>query len=262
MNVVRPGKYSAIPGHEGIGTVVQLGPGVPDTALLGQRVGVKWLWSACRTCSSCKKGKINHCARQRNTSLHTYGTLQEYVLAHAEFVVRIPDGVKSEIAAPLLCAGLSLAGAVSKLAPEVQPGDFVAIVGAGGGLGHIGTQIASIKGYKVIAIDSGAEKEALCKEMGAVAFVDYAKEKDVAQAVKDLTNGEGADAVICVAGSERAYTQAPEFLRNCGVFVCVGLPPDTFMFPVSPIHIANKGSLSRHSIDSRRIWNANIFGGK
>jgi propanol-preferring alcohol dehydrogenase len=159
-------------------------------------------------------------------------------------VTKIPEGVKSEIAAPLLCAGLSLAGAVSKLTPEVNSGDFVAIIGAGGGLGHIGVQIATIKGYKVIAIDSGAEKEKLTKEMGAVAFVDYAKQ-DVLQAVRDLTNGEGAHGVICVAGSERAYQQAPALARNSGVFVCVGLPPDTFMFPMSPIHIANRG-ISSH----------------
>lgn len=162
------------------------------------------------------------------------------MVAHANFLTTIPDGVKSEVAAPLLCAGLSLAGAVSKLQPEVQPGDFVAIVGAGGGLGHVGVQVASVKGYKVIAIDSGIEKEKLSKDMGAVAFVDYAKQ-DVVQAVKDLTDGEGAHGVICVAGSEKAYQQAPGLVRNSGVLVCVGLPPDTFMFPMSPITIANRG---------------------
>lgn len=239
MNVEGRGTYTPVPGHEGVGVVVKLGANAPES-LLGKRVGIKWLWSACSTCTSCKKGKINHCARQKNTGRSVWGTLQEYVVAHADFVTEIPEGVKSEVAAPLLCAGLSLAGAVSKLSPEVQPGDYVAIVGAGGGLGHIGVQIATIKGFKVIAIDSGADKEKLTKEMGAVAFVDYAKQ-DVVQAVRDLTDGEGAHGIICVAGSERAYTQAPELVRNSGVFVCVGLPPDTFMFPMSPIHIANRG---------------------
>jgi propanol-preferring alcohol dehydrogenase len=238
-NLSVPGKYTEVPGHEGVGHVVALGPGAsPD--LMGKRVGVKWLWSACKQCTSCKKGKINHCSKQLNTGRSVWGTLQQYTVAHADFVTHIPEGVKSEIAAPLLCAGLSLAGAVSKLAPDVVPGDYVAIVGAGGGLGHIGVQIATIKGYKVIGIDSGADKEKLCKEMGAVAFVDYAKQ-DVVQAVRDLTDGEGAHGVICVAGSERAYLQAPELVRNSGVFVCVGLPPDSFMFPMSPIHIANRG---------------------
>ncbi|KAI4913511.1 hypothetical protein J4E90_005228 [Alternaria incomplexa] len=244
-NLVSPGKYTEVPGHEGVGTVVSLGQGVSED-LLGKRVGIKWLWNACKECSSCKQGKENHCAKQKNTGRSVWGTLQQYVVADAEFVTMIPEGVKSEIAAPLLCAGLSLAGAVSKLTPEVNPGDFVAIIGAGGGLGHIGVQIATIKGYKVIAIDSGAEKEKLTKEMGAVAFVDYAKQ-DVLQAVRDLTDGEGAHGVICVAGSERAYLQAPALARNSGVFVCVGLPPDTFMFPMSPIHIANRGLVIRGS---------------
>jgi propanol-preferring alcohol dehydrogenase len=238
-NVEMPGIYTEIPGHEGVGQVVKLGPGVSKD-LLGKRVGIKWLWSACNQCTSCKKGKINHCAKQLDTGRSVWGTLQQYVVAHADFITQIPDGVKSEVAAPLLCAGLSLAGAVSKLEPEVQPGDFVAIIGAGGGLGHIGVQIATIKGYKVIAIDSGAEKEKLSKEMGAVAFVDYMKQNTV-QAVRDLTDGEGAHGVICVAGSEKAYQQAPDLARNSGVFVCVGLPPPTFMFPMSPIMIANRG---------------------
>ncbi|KAF2126960.1 GroES-like protein [Dothidotthia symphoricarpi CBS 119687] len=245
MSVEVPGKYTPVPGHEGVGYVVKLGPGVSQD-LMGKRVGVKWLYSACNKCTSCRKGRINHCASQRNTSRSVWGTLQQYVVADADFVTHIPAGVSSEVAAPLLCAGLSLAGAVSKLTPEVQPGEFVAIIGAGGGLGHIGVQIATIKGYKVIAIDGGSDKEKLCKEMGAVAFVDYTKQ-DVVQTVKDLTDGEGAHAVICVAGSEKAYLQAPSLVRNFGVFVCVGLPPDSFMFPMSPIHIANRGLVIKGS---------------
>lgn len=240
-----PGKYEQVPGHEGVGKVVKLGSGVSEE-LLGKRVGVKWLWSACKECASCKAGKVNHCGKQVNSGRQVWGTLQQYTVAHADFVTLIPDGVKSEVAAPLLCAGLSLAGAVSKLAPDVMPGDYVAIVGAGGGLGHIGVQIASLKGYKVIGIDSGADKEKLCKEMGAFGFVDYAKQ-DIVQAVQDLTDGEGAHGVICVAGSERAYEQAPALVRNSGVFVCVGLPPDTYMFPMSPIHIANRGLIIKGS---------------
>jgi len=244
-NVYGMGKYEDIPGHEGVGVVVKLGEGAsPD--LLDKRVGIKWLYSACGTCAACKKGKVNNCPNQLNTGRSVNGTLQQYVVAHAKYITLIPDGVPSEVAAPLLCAGLSLAGAVSKVAPEVQPGEFVAIVGAGGGLGHIGVQIAAHTGYKVIAIDSGEDKRKLCIEMGAVAFVDYAKE-NVESAVKALTDGEGAHGLICVAGSERAYQQAPSLVRNNGVFVCVGLPPDDFMFPMSPIHIANQGLVIKGS---------------
>jgi propanol-preferring alcohol dehydrogenase len=164
-------------------------------------------------------------------------------VAHADFLTFIPDGLASEIAAPLLCAGLSLAGAVSKLSPELHAGDWVVITGAGGGLGHIGVQIAArIEEYKVIAVDTGADKEKLCLEMGASVFIDYMKE-DVVKAVKDNTDGVGAHGVICVAGSEKAYEQAIQLVRNTGVFVCVGLPPPTWRFPMSPIHIANAGEL-------------------
>ncbi|KAF2473699.1 uncharacterized protein BDR25DRAFT_169479, partial [Lindgomyces ingoldianus] len=188
-----------------------------------------------------------HLLRQKNTGRSVRGTLQQYVVAHADFVSRIPDGVPSEVAAPLLCAGLSLAGAVSKCEPEVKEGEWVAIVGAGGGLGHIGVQIAAkTKGYRVIAIDSGVEKERLCKEMGAEVFVDFAKE-DVVKTVQGMTDGEGAHAVICVAGTEKAYEQAVNLVRNNGVFVCVGLPPDTYMFPMSPIQIANRGLVIKGS---------------
>ncbi|KAF1962088.1 alcohol dehydrogenase-like protein [Byssothecium circinans] len=245
MNVEGRGSYTPIPGHEGVGTVVSLGPGSPSS-LLGKRVGIKWLWSACGKCSACKRGQINNCPAQSNTGRTVLGTLQQYVVAHADFVQIIPDGVESEVAAPLLCAGLSLAGAVSKLAPEVQKGDAVVIVGAGGGLGHIGVQIATIKGFRVLAVDSGAEKERLCKEMGAVEFIDYAK-VNVVEAVRALTDGEGAHGVIMVAGSEKAYEQGPQLVRNNGVFVCVGLPPPTFMFPMSPIQIANRGLVIRGS---------------
>jgi propanol-preferring alcohol dehydrogenase len=238
-NVEGLSKYEDIPGHEGVGVVVKLGEGA-SSDLLHRRVGIKWLYSACGKCAACKKGKVNNCPKQLNTGRSVNGTLQQYVVADASYLTMIPEGVPSEVAAPLLCAGLSLAGAVSKVAPEVQPGEFVAIVGAGGGLGHIGVQIAVLTGYKVIAIDSGEDKRKLCTEMGAVAFVDYAKE-DVVSVVQGLTDGEGAHGVICVAGSERAYQQAPSLVRNNGVFVCVGLPPDDFMFPMSPIHIANRG---------------------
>ncbi|KAF2475130.1 uncharacterized protein BDR25DRAFT_279065 [Lindgomyces ingoldianus] len=245
-NVEGMGVYTDIPGHEGVGTVVKLGPGASDS-LMGKRVGIKWLWSACNKCAACVVGNTNNCPNQLNTGRSVRGTLQQYVVAHADFVSLIPDGLASEVAAPLLCAGLSLAGAVSKCSPEVKPGEWVAIVGAGGGLGHIGVQIAAkTKGYKVIAIDSGADKAQLCKEMGATAFVDYAKE-DVLKTVKGLTDGEGAHAVICVAGSEKAYEQAPNLVRNNGVFVCVGLPPDAFMFPMSPIQIANRGLIIKGS---------------
>jgi alcohol dehydrogenase, propanol-preferring len=133
-----------------------------------------------------------------------------------------------------------MAGAVSKL-EGLQRGDWVVIPGAGGGLGHLGVQIAARQeGYRVIAVDSGEEKRKLCLELGATEFVDF-KDVDVEKRVKELTDGEGAHAVIVVPGSEKAYELAPKLIRNTGTLVCVGLPRGDFHVPVAPIEVANRG---------------------
>lgn len=75
-------------------------------------------------------------------------------------------------------AGLSLYGAIADT--NTKPGDWLALPGAGGGLGHLGLQIALRKGLKVIAIDSGADKKAVCEELGATAFIDF-KDGDVSR---------------------------------------------------------------------------------
>ncbi|KAJ5566607.1 hypothetical protein N7535_008245 [Penicillium sp. DV-2018c] len=225
------GLYNSIIGHEGVGTVVKAGPEVSES-LLGERVGIKWLYSACNDCSVCKRGYPHNCAQQLNTSRHVPGTLQQYVIADARFLSRIPDGLADEIAAPLLCAGLTMVGALSKLDKELQAGDFIVISGSGGGLGHIGVQIAArMKNLRVIAVDSGEEKRALSLESGAEVFFDYRTE-DVIARVREYT-GEGAHATIVVPGTEEALKMAPDLVRNMGFIINVGLPRNDLHIPLS-----------------------------
>ncbi|OQD79304.1 hypothetical protein PENANT_c055G00387 [Penicillium antarcticum] len=215
------GANSAIPGHEGVGRVVALGPSAPST-LLGQRVG-------------------------RNTGRNVPGTLEQYVVADARYVSHIPDSLLSEVAAPLLCAGLSMAGAISRLEPELRRGDWVVLPGAGGGLGHLGLQIAArTKGYRVIAVDTGEAKRKLCMSLGATAFVDFLKE-DVEMNVKELTGGECAHGIVVVPGGQKAYTLAPKLIRSRGVIVCVGLPREDFHIPISPIECCDRGLVIKGS---------------
>ncbi|CAG8225301.1 unnamed protein product [Penicillium salamii] len=225
------GAYNSIIGHEGVGVVVEAGTEA-SRSLLGKRVGVKWLYSACNKCSVCKRGYPHNCAQQLNTSRHVPGTLQQYVIADARFVTLIPDEVSDEIAAPLLCAGLTMVGALAKLDNELHAGDFVVISGSGGGLGHIGVQIAArMKLLRVIAIDSGKDKEAVSRESGAEFFIDY-KTEDVIARVRDIT-GEGAHATIVVPGTEEALAMAPQVVRNMGFVVNVGLPRNDLNIPLS-----------------------------
>ncbi|KAJ5118203.1 hypothetical protein N7448_009917 [Penicillium atrosanguineum] len=242
------GTTSPIPGHEGVGWVIALGPSAPST-LLGQRVGIRWLHSACGVCSVCSSIPAfpNNCPQQRNTGRNVPGTLEQYMVAHAFYLSHIPDGLPSEVAAPLLCAGLSMAGAISRLEPELERGNWVIIPGAGGGLGHLGLQIAArTKGYRVVAVDTGEAKRELCLSLGAEAFVDFLTE-DIEMKVKELTDGEFAHGIVVVPGGQKAYTLAPKLIRNRGVMVCVGLPREDFHIPISPIECCDRGLVIKGS---------------
>ncbi|KAK7420713.1 hypothetical protein QQZ08_010294 [Neonectria magnoliae] len=223
-------QYNPIVGHEGVGIVVKAGEQVAGS-ILGQRVGVKWVFSACGQCSICLNGLPNNCPNQLNTGRHVPGTLQQYVVADARFMTSIPDEVPSEVAAPLLCAGLTMAGAVSKLDAHLSNDDWVVISGSGGGLGHLGVQItARLRGFRVIAVDSGQSKRDLSLSCGARFFVDFAKD-DVEKKVKKLS-GEGAHAILVVSGSEEAFKIAPKLVRNTGLIVTIGLPSNDFNIPI------------------------------
>ncbi|KAK3936467.1 chaperonin 10-like protein [Diplogelasinospora grovesii] len=228
-----PTPKGQIGGHEGVGKVVAFGPGASETASslkIGDRVGIKWMAGICGTCMPCLSGRDALCRSGKISGFYTPGTFQEYVLAPANYVTPIPDGVPSDLAAPMLCGGVTVYAALKK--SGAQPGDCVVIPGAGGGLGHLAVQIAGRgMGLRVIGIDSG-EKEEFVKSLGAETFLDITKypgdeggNKKLAQDVRAATpQGMGAASVIVCTGSNAAYAQALGLLRFGGSLVCVGLP--------------------------------------
>ncbi|KIW92080.1 uncharacterized protein Z519_07064 [Cladophialophora bantiana CBS 173.52] len=218
-----------IAGHEGVGYVIQLGPNVPEE-MMNARVGIKWLYSTCDSCEICANNPTA-CPNQVNSGRNTRGTFQQYIVTPVKHATRIPAGLKSEIAAPLLCAGLTMYSALAKA--RLRPGDWVVLPGAGGGLGHLGVQIAAKRGYKVIAVDTGDSKKEMCMKLGATVFLDF-KTDSIEGEVKRLTNGFGAHAVIVTVGSDAAYDQALKLLRNLGTLVCIGLPRSGLSLPISP----------------------------
>lgn len=221
-------------GHEGVGRVTELGQDVSQS-YMNSRVGVKWLYSACEACEICSLNSI-HCPHQSNSGRDVPGTFQQYVVAPAKFVTRIPTQLLSERAAPLLCAGITAFSSIKKAG--LKKGDWVVFLGAGGGLGHLGVQIARKMGYRVIGIDQGKKKELLCRELGVEVYLDYTTD-NLEEAVKNCTNGYGAHAVICTTGSDAAYDQAFKIVRVLGTVVCVGLTVS--QLPVSPFLVAIKG---------------------
>ncbi|MET7471355.1 alcohol dehydrogenase AdhP [Micromonospora sp. NPDC005686] len=207
-----------VPGHEGVGLVEKVGPGVTEHAV-GDRVALPWLGWACGTCSYCVTGWETLCESQRNTGYGIDGAHAEYAVASARYAVRVPDGVDPFEAAPLTCAGVTTYKAV-KVA-GVRPGERVAIFGIGG-LGHLAQQYAQIFGAETVAVDVTAEKLELATSLGAAHTVDAA----TTDPVERITALGGVDVAIVLAASPRVIEQAHRSLRRGGRLVLVSLPAD------------------------------------
>lgn len=230
-------KTHGIAGHEGVGRVVALGPGVSDTGSwkLGDRAGIKWITDVCRTCHYCKQvyqGGEVMCLHQTNSGFSTAGTFQEYCVTSADYATHIPDTVTDEEAGPIMCGGVTAYNACKR--SKARPGEWIALLGAGGGLGHLGVQYANALGLRVIAVDGGSAKRDLCLRLGAEHYLDFADTPDLAKAVSELTDGLGAHAVIVFAAVAAGYAVAPSLLRSGGTVVAIGLPGDPAVLAGAP----------------------------
>jgi len=118
-----------IPGHEGAGIVVAVGPGVSQYKE-GDRAGVAWLHDACGWCEQCRTGWDALCPYQRNSGYAVNGSFAEYVIGSAPFVGRLPNNVDFAAMAPMLCAGVTTYKGVKET--EAKPGQWPVISGVGG----------------------------------------------------------------------------------------------------------------------------------
>ena len=210
-----------VPGHEGVGIVADVAPGV-DRVAVGDRVAAPWLGWACGACEWCASGWETLCPNQRNTGYSVDGGFADYVVADAAFVGCVPEGIDPLDAAPLTCAGVTTYKAV-KVA-GTRPSDLVAVYGIGG-LGHLALQYAQIAGGTVVAVDVIDHKLQVAKELGAAHTVN-AQHEDPAEMIQALG---GADQAIVLAPTPTACEQAFRSLRRGGRLVFVGLPKDNAM---------------------------------
>ncbi len=221
---VKP-KMPLVPGHEGVGEIVEIGEQVKHLKL-GDRVGIPWLYSACGFCDYCLSGDENLCLSQQNAGYSVDGSYAEYCKADGNYVVKIPDGIGYVDAAPLFCAGVTTYKALK--VSTAKPGEWVAIFGIGG-LGHLAVQYAVAMGLNVIAVDTGAEKLQLAKNLGASLCLDF-KQDDVVARVLDETGGVHAS--ICTAVSKSGFEQSYKVIRRGGKCVLVGLPAEDMPLPI------------------------------
>ncbi|KAH6896931.1 chaperonin 10-like protein [Thelonectria olida] len=224
-------KLPLVGGHEGAGVVVARGDLVEDVQL-GDHVGVKWLNGSCLSCSFCQTSDEPLCAKALLSGYTVDGSFQQYAIAKAAHVARIPKECDLETISPVLCAGITVYKGLKE--SGARPGQYVAIVGAGGGLGSIAIQYAKAMGLHPIAIDGGDEKRDLTLKLGAKSFVDFTKSSNLVADVKAATpDGLGPSAVILVAVSEKPFQQATQYVRSRGTVVCIGLPANANL--VAPV---------------------------
>jgi alcohol dehydrogenase, propanol-preferring len=213
-------KLPLVGGHEGAGVVVGMGSNVKGWKV-GDYAGVKWLNGSCMSCEYCQKSAESNCAEADLSGYTHDGSFQEYATADSVHAARIPQGTDLAAISPILCAGITVYKALKTA--NLAAGQWVAIVGAAGGLGSLAVQYAAAMGYRVLGIDGGAEKGEFAKSLGAEAFVDFTTSKDMVADIQKITNG-GPHGVINVSVSERAVSQSVEYVRPTGTVVLVGLP--------------------------------------
>lgn len=213
-------KLPLVGGHEGAGVVVALGKNVKGWKI-GDFAGIKWLNGSCLNCEFCQEANESNCPSADLSGYTHDGSFQQYATADAVQAAKIPAGTDLAQVAPILCAGITVYKALKTA--NLRQGQWVCISGAGGGLGSLAVQYAKAMGFRVIGIDGGDEKGEFVKSLGAEAYVDFTKSKDIVADVQAATNG-GPHGAINVSVSEKAIAQSVDYLRSTGTAVLVGLP--------------------------------------
>jgi NAD+-dependent secondary alcohol dehydrogenase Adh1 len=200
-------------GHENAGWVEEIGTGV-STVAVGDPVLVYPPYS-CGLCVACRRGNDMHCARHQFTGLTVDGGFADYVLVSERSLVPVPAEIEPAAVAPHADAGLTAYHAVRRLAHLAVPGSTAVILGVGG-VGHVALQLVHELGSSsVIAIDTDERRRKLATELAADEVLDGPGSVD---AVRDLTDGRGADLVFDFVGTDQTHGDSVAMLARGGTY--------------------------------------------
>ena len=206
-----------VPGHEVIGRVDAVGPGVEGWTV-GQRVGVGWHGGYCGRCDPCRRGQFFACVTGPPvTGIAHDGGYGEYMIAPITSLARVPDALSATDAAPLMCAGVTTFNALRN--SGARSGDLVAVHGLGG-LGHLGVQFAAKMGFHTVAVARGADKAALATSLGADRYIDSTAEDPAAA----LAAMGGARIVLATITDNAAMSAMVGGLGIGGSLMVLGAP--------------------------------------
>jgi uncharacterized zinc-type alcohol dehydrogenase-like protein len=239
--------FPLIPGHEIAGTVEEIGSAVTRHAL-GDRVGVGCLVDSCRECENCLAGEEEYCL-QGNVETYnaigkdgrpTEGGYSTHIVVNEDFVLSIPDSIGLDVAAPLLCAGITLYSPLKHWG--AGPGKSVAIVGLGG-LGHTGVKLAHALGAEVTVLSQTMAKHDDAIRLGADRYFATSDPATFAELEKSL------DLILNAVSAPLPIDSYLSLLRLNGALVNVGAPPDALSLSVFSL------------LDNRRTFAGSSIGG-
>ena len=223
--------YPMVPGHEIVGRVAGVG-GEVRRFKPGEAVGVGCFVDSCRDCGACRAGDEQYCAkgpsftynsREQDGRTPTLGGYSKRITVDEAYVVRVPETLPLDAAAPLLCAGITLYSPLRHFG--VKPGDGVAVAGLGG-LGHMGVKLAKAMGAHVTVLSHSPGKREDALRLGADEFV-----------AGDLGKAGPFDLVLDTVAAAHDYNAYLELLRRDGTMVLLGVPPAA---PIEPSALIGK----------------------
>ncbi len=222
--------YPAIPGHEIAGIVAEVGSEVTKFTR-GDRVGVGCMVNSCRECVNCERGEEQYCLAG-NTQTYgsvdrdgtiTYGGYSDHVVVDEDFVVRVPDGLELDAAAPLLCAGITTYSPLRHWG--AGPGKQVAVIGLGG-LGHMAVKLAKAMGAEVTVLSQSLRKREDGLRLGADGYFATSDEATFTELAGRF------DLIINTVSAKLPIGRFLGLLGTDGALVNVGAPPEPLSVPV------------------------------
>jgi uncharacterized zinc-type alcohol dehydrogenase-like protein len=216
--------FPMVPGHEIAGIVSEVGSAVTKFKV-GDRVGVGCLVDSCRECDNCKAGLEQYCTGGGVGTYNsvgkdgepTYGGYSEKIVVDENYTLRIPDGISLDVAAPLLCAGITTYSPLKHW--NAGPGKKVAVLGMGG-LGHMGVKIAHALGAEVTVLSQSLRK----KDDGLRLGADHYYATSDPETFKELRGT--FDLILSTVSAPLDLDAYLALLRTDGAFVNVGAPEE------------------------------------
>ncbi len=216
-------QFPMVPGHEIVGRVAQVGANVTRFKA-GDAVGVGCFVDSCRECAQCKAGEEQYCdqgmtgtynSNERGSGAPTYGGYSTRITVDQDYVLRVPESIPLDRAAPLLCAGITTYSPLRHYG--VKPGDSVAVVGLGG-LGHMAVKLAVAMGARVTVLSTSESKREAALALGAHAFGATRDKATFKQLARSF------DFIVDTVSGEHDYNAYLALLKVDGTMILLGVP--------------------------------------